>query len=180
MTRINSIHTKNRIQTLVWGGGKRGNLDSPDRLLHLDRLAARPKHFGTHWRTLVAGPTLSTPLAPRSSCRRRGATTPVERSRRTSGTRTTDHPPPFRSAETTVEGNLLESGIRQYPLNMSGVTFNAIKRREAQSRLAALKRSERSAAAADAQQERASLVGDSSKWRITNLKAAAKAMASWQ
>ena len=84
------------------------------------------------------------------------------------------------SLKTTAEGNLLESGIREYSLNVSGVTFNAIKRREAQSRLAALKRSERSAAAADAQQERASLVGDSSKWRITNLKAAAKAMASWQ
>jgi hypothetical protein len=82
--------------------------------------------------------------------------------------------------ETTAEGNLLEPGIREYSLDVSGVTFNAIKRREAQSRLAALKRSERSAAAADAQQERASLVGDSSKWRITNLKAAAKAMASWQ
>ena len=84
------------------------------------------------------------------------------------------------SLKTTAEGNLLESGIRDYSPSVSGVTFNAIKRREAQSRLAALKRSERSAAAADAQQERASLVGDSSKWRITNLKAAAKAMASWQ
>ena len=84
------------------------------------------------------------------------------------------------SLKTTAEGNLLESGIRGYSPNMSGGTFNDIKRREAQSRLAALKRSERSAAAADAQQERASLVGDSSKWKITNLKAAAKAMASWQ
>ena len=84
------------------------------------------------------------------------------------------------SLKTTAEGNLLESGIREYSFNMSGVTFNAIKRREAQSRLAALKRSEQSAAAADIQQQRASLVGDSSKWRITNLKAAAKAMASWQ
>ena len=84
------------------------------------------------------------------------------------------------SLKTTAEGNLLESGIREYSLFMIGVTFNAIKRREAQSRLAALKRSERSAAAADIQQQRASLVGDSSKWRITNLKTAAKAMASWQ
>jgi hypothetical protein len=53
------------------------------------------------------------------------------------------------SLKTTAEGNLLESGIREYSPNMSGVTFNAIKRREAQSRLAALKRSERSAAAAE-------------------------------
>ena len=58
--------------------------------------------------------------------------------------------------------------------------FNAIKRREAQSRIAALKRSEQSAVAAEIQQQRASLVGGSSKWRITNLTAAAKAMASWQ
>ena len=84
------------------------------------------------------------------------------------------------SAPPLAGGNLLESGIRDYSPSVSGVTFNAIKRREAQSRLAALKRSERSAAAADIQQQRASLVGDSSKWRITNLKAAAKAMASWQ
>ena len=58
--------------------------------------------------------------------------------------------------------------------------FNAIKRREAQSRIAALKRSEQSAVAAEIQQQRASLVGGSSKWGITNLTAAAKAMASWQ
>jgi hypothetical protein len=63
---------------------------------------------------------------------------------------------------------------------MSEISFNAIKRREAQSRLAALKRSERSTAAAEAQQKRASLVGDSSKWRITNLKSAAQAMAAWR
>jgi hypothetical protein len=63
---------------------------------------------------------------------------------------------------------------------VAGTSFNAIKQKESQRRLAALKRSERSAAAADAQQQRASLVGDSSKWRITNLKSAAKAMASWR
>ncbi len=86
----------------------------------------------------------------------------------------------MRSAPPLAGGNLLESGIRDYSSSVSGVTFNAIKRREAQSRLAALKRSEQSAVAAEIQQQRASLVGDSSKWRITNLKAAAKAMASWQ
>lgn len=75
---------------------------------------------------------------------------------------------------------MLESGIREYRPSVSGIAFNAIKQREAQSRLAALTRSGRGVAAADAQQQRASLVGDSSRWRITNLKAAAKAMASWQ
>lgn len=63
---------------------------------------------------------------------------------------------------------------------MSEVSFDAIKQREAQGRLTALKRSQRSPAAASAQQKRASLVGDASKWRITNLKGAVRAMASWR
>jgi hypothetical protein len=75
---------------------------------------------------------------------------------------------------------LLEAGNWKYPSNVSGISFNAIMRSEAQSRLAALKRSERGAAAADSQQQRASLFGDSSKWQISNLKAATKAMASWR
>ncbi len=63
---------------------------------------------------------------------------------------------------------------------MSEVSFEDIKQQEAKSRLAALKRSQRSRAAASAQQKRASLFGDASKWRITNLKDAARAMASWR
>jgi len=63
---------------------------------------------------------------------------------------------------------------------MSEVSFEAIKQQEAKSRLAALKRSQRSRIAASVEQERASLVGDASKWRITNLKNAVRAMASWR
>jgi len=63
---------------------------------------------------------------------------------------------------------------------MSEVSFEAIKQQEAKSRLAALKRSQRSRIVASVEQERASLVGDASKWRITNLKNAVRAMASWR
>jgi len=59
------------------------------------------------------------------------------------------------------------------------VDFNAVKRQEAQSRMAAARRARRSPAAAVAQQRRASLVGDGAKWRITNFKQVARAMAKW-
>jgi hypothetical protein len=57
------------------------------------------------------------------------------------------------------------------------VSFNEIKRREAQSRMAAVRKARRSPQAAAALQRRASLVGDGAKWRITNWKEVARAMA---
>ena len=57
------------------------------------------------------------------------------------------------------------------------VSFNEVKRQEAQSRMAAMRRARRSPAAAAAQQRRASLVGDGAKWRITNFKEVARALA---
>jgi len=54
-----------------------------------------------------------------------------------------------------------------------------MKRQEAQSRMAAIRKARRSPAAAAAQQKRASLVGDGAKWRITNLNEVARAMAKW-
>jgi hypothetical protein len=57
------------------------------------------------------------------------------------------------------------------------MSFNQIKRQEAQSRMAAVRRARRSPAAAAAEQRRASLVGDGAKWRITNLNEVARAMA---
>ena len=59
------------------------------------------------------------------------------------------------------------------------VDFNAVKRQEAQSRMAAARRASRSPAAAAAEQKRASLVGDGAKWRITNFKQVARAMSKW-
>jgi hypothetical protein len=59
------------------------------------------------------------------------------------------------------------------------MSFNQIKRQEAQSRMAAIRRARRSPAAAATQQRRASLVGDGVKWRITNLNEVARAMAKW-
>jgi len=57
------------------------------------------------------------------------------------------------------------------------MSFDQIKRQEAQSRMAAIRRARRSPAAAAAEQRRASLVGNGVKWRITNLNEVARAMA---
>jgi hypothetical protein len=59
------------------------------------------------------------------------------------------------------------------------VNFNAVKRQEARSRMAAARRASRSPVAAAAEQKRASLVGDGAKWRITNFKQVARAMSKW-
>lgn len=62
---------------------------------------------------------------------------------------------------------------------MKTVPFNAVKKQEAQSRLAAVRKARRSPQAAAEQQRRASLVGDGAKWRITNLNQVARAIARW-
>ena len=57
------------------------------------------------------------------------------------------------------------------------MTFEDIKRAEARERMAALRRARRSPAAARKEQRAASLFGDASKWRITNLAQVLSAMA---
>jgi hypothetical protein len=57
------------------------------------------------------------------------------------------------------------------------ISFNQVKRQEAQSRMAALRKARRSPAAAAALQKRASLVGDGAKWHITNFKEVVRAIA---
>jgi len=57
------------------------------------------------------------------------------------------------------------------------MTFRQMKKQEAENRMAAIRRARRSPAAAAAEQKRASLVGDGAKWRITNFKQVARAMA---
>jgi hypothetical protein len=59
------------------------------------------------------------------------------------------------------------------------ISFNQMKRQEAQSRMAAVRKARRSPAAAAALQHRASLVGNGAKWRITNLNQVAHAIARW-
>jgi hypothetical protein len=59
------------------------------------------------------------------------------------------------------------------------VNFNEVKRQEAQSRMANLRKAHRSSKAAAALQQRASLVGNGAKWRITNFKQVARAMSKW-
>jgi len=61
---------------------------------------------------------------------------------------------------------------------MKRLTFEQVKRQEGQSRLAAARKARRSPQAAAAQQRRASLVGDGAKWRITNFKQVARAIAN--
>jgi hypothetical protein len=59
------------------------------------------------------------------------------------------------------------------------VSFNQMKRQEAQSRMANLRKAQHSPKAAAALQRRASLVGDGVRWRITNLNQVARAIAKW-
>jgi len=54
-----------------------------------------------------------------------------------------------------------------------------MKRQEAQSRMANLRKAQHSPKAAAALQRRASLVGDGVRWRITNLNQVARAIAKW-
>jgi hypothetical protein len=63
---------------------------------------------------------------------------------------------------------------------MKVMSFAQMKRQEAQSRMAAIRKARRSPAAAAALQRRASLVGDGAKWRITNLNEVARAIARWK
>jgi hypothetical protein len=62
---------------------------------------------------------------------------------------------------------------------MKVATFNELKRQEAQSRMAVVRKARRSSQAAAAAQQRASLVGDGAKWRIANLNQVARAIARW-
>ena len=59
------------------------------------------------------------------------------------------------------------------------VNFNAVKRQEASNRMAAARNARSSPQAAAALQQRASLVGNGAKWRITNFKQVARAMSQW-
>jgi lipase chaperone LimK len=59
------------------------------------------------------------------------------------------------------------------------MSFNQMKRQEAQSRMANLGKVRRTPRAKAALQRRVSLVGDGAKWRITNLNEVARAIAKW-
>jgi hypothetical protein len=59
------------------------------------------------------------------------------------------------------------------------ISWRQMKKQEASRRMAALRRARRSRPAAEREQRRASLVGDGSKWRITNLAEVARAIAGW-
>lgn len=61
---------------------------------------------------------------------------------------------------------------------MKVMTFNEVKRQEAQSRMAAVRKARRGPQAAAAAQQRASLAGGA-KWQITNFKKVARAMSQW-
>jgi hypothetical protein len=62
---------------------------------------------------------------------------------------------------------------------VSANSFAALKRAEARERMAALRRARKSRAAAWKEQRAASLFGDASKWRITNLREVMTAMADY-
>jgi hypothetical protein len=60
---------------------------------------------------------------------------------------------------------------------LKAMSLTEMKRQEAHSRMNAVRKAQRSPKAAAKLQYRASLVGDGSKWRITNLNQAARAIA---
>jgi hypothetical protein len=64
-------------------------------------------------------------------------------------------------------------------VSMKAVNFNAVKRQEARSRMADLRKARRSPQATAKIQRRVSLIGNGAKWRITNFKEVARAMAKW-
>jgi hypothetical protein len=66
-----------------------------------------------------------------------------------------------------------------YLSSVKAMSFNELKRHEAQSRMAAVRKARRSSKAAAKLQRRASLVGNGAKWRITNLNQVARAIAKW-
>jgi hypothetical protein len=67
-----------------------------------------------------------------------------------------------------------------YGLMVEKISFNEVKKQEARSRMAAIRKARRSPQAAAEQQRRASLVGNGAKWRITNFKQVAQAIAKWK
>jgi hypothetical protein len=62
---------------------------------------------------------------------------------------------------------------------LKAMSLTEMKRQEAQSRMNAVRKARRGPKAAANLQYRASLVGDGSKWRITNLNQVARAIAKW-
>jgi hypothetical protein len=67
-----------------------------------------------------------------------------------------------------------------YELMVKKISFIEVKKQEARSRMAAVRKARRSPQAAAEQQRRASLVGNGAKWRITNFKQVARAIAKWK
>jgi hypothetical protein len=67
-----------------------------------------------------------------------------------------------------------------YGLMVEKSSFIEVKKQKARSRMAAVRKARRSPQAAAEQQRRASLVGNGAKWRITNFKQVARAIAKWK
>jgi hypothetical protein len=67
-----------------------------------------------------------------------------------------------------------------YGLMVKKISFIEVKKQETRSRMAAVRKARRSPQAAAEQQRRASLVGNGAKWRITNFKQVARAIAKWK
>ena len=65
-----------------------------------------------------------------------------------------------------------------YEFTVKKISFLEVKKQEARSRMAAIRKARRSPQAAAEQQRHVSLVGHGAKWRITNLKQVAQAIAN--
>jgi hypothetical protein len=86
---------------------------------------------------------------------------------------------PFRFRHRFGQSLLRIDLIAVYSSSVKMLSFKEMKRQEAESRMAAVRKARRSPQAAAKLQHRASLVGDGAKWRITNLNQVARAIARW-
>jgi hypothetical protein len=77
------------------------------------------------------------------------------------------------------DSELAHGGKRDDDDRVKTVSHRTVKRQEARQRMAADKQARTSTRAAKRVQLRVSLLGAGSKWRITNLRQVARAMAAW-
>jgi len=70
-------------------------------------------------------------------------------------------------------------GLRYFGFLMKKMSVTEMKRQEADSRMEQARKARRSPKAAARLQHRASLVGNGSNWRITNMNDVARAIARW-
>jgi hypothetical protein len=91
---------------------------------------------------------------------------------------------PIPKIQPTLRNRWMADACVQIPsavcyIQLKTMSLSEMKRQEAQSRMNTIRKARRGSKTAAKLQRRASLVGDGSKWRITNLNQVARAIAKW-